>query len=93
MAGGMCGGDMFGRGHAWQGTCVAGGVHEGACVVGVCMAGGHAWSGDMHGRGEAWQCSLKEMSQSHAVKALKQALTLLTNQIVGISVATRCQYL
>ena len=45
MAGGMCGGDMFGRGHAWQGACVAGGVHEGACVVGVCMAGG------MHGLG------------------------------------------
>ena len=48
MAGGMCG-----RGHVWQGTCVAGD----ACVVGgmhgrgACMAGRHAWQGGMHGRG------------------------------------------
>ena len=44
MAGGMCG-----RGHVWQGACVAGdgGVHG----RGACMAGGHAWQGGMHGRG------------------------------------------
>ena len=46
-------------------ACVVGGVHgsgacmEGwvACMVGACMAGGHAWwgacvAGDMHGKGE-----------------------------------------
>ena len=33
-------GGMHGRGHAWQGACMAGGVHgRGACVV-----------GGMHGR-------------------------------------------
>ena len=49
------------RGHAWQGACVARGVHDsgvhgrghawqgGMCGRGVCMAGG------MHGRGHAWQ--------------------------------------
>ena len=38
-------------GHAWWGW---------VCMVGVCMAGGHAWqeackAGGMHGRGHAWQ--------------------------------------
>ena len=42
-------GDMCGRGHAWQGVCMAGGVHGkgvcawwGTCVAEACMAGGHA---------------------------------------------------
>ena len=45
--GGMCGGGMCDRGHAWLG-------------VGVCMAGkGHAWqgacmTGSVHGRGRVW---------------------------------------
>ena len=30
---------MCGRGHVWQGARVA----EGACMVGMCMAGRHAW--------------------------------------------------
>ena len=49
---------MHGRGHAWQGACMAGGMHgrgggvhgpggwQGACVAGegACMAGGmHGW--------------------------------------------------
>ena len=28
----------MGRGHAWQGACMAGGMHSG----GACVAGGHA---------------------------------------------------
>ena len=40
-------GGMHGRGHVWQGACMAGGMHG---------RGGHAWQGvcmvgDMHGRG------------------------------------------
>ena len=31
-------------GHAWQGVCMAGGVHGG----GACVAEGHAWQGGMH---------------------------------------------
>ena len=42
---------MHGRGHAWQGVCMAGGM----CSRGACMAGGHVWWGTMHGRGCAWQ--------------------------------------
>ena len=47
MVGGMCGrgacvaGSMHGRGHAWQGACMAGRV---------CVAGGHAWHTHPHGR-------------------------------------------
>ena len=43
-------------GRAWQGS-----VHgRGACMVGACMAGGHAWqgacvAGSVHCRGHAWQ--------------------------------------
>ena len=37
MAGGMCGGGMHGRGHAWWGVCVTGG--------GYTWSGGHAWQG------------------------------------------------
>ena len=43
MAGEAC---MAG-GYAWQGVCVAGGMHH----RGACMAGGHAWQGGMHSRG------------------------------------------
>ena len=53
---------MCGRGHAWQGPCVVGGVHG----RGACVAGGHAWQvaymagymhgeGGMCGRGHMWQ--------------------------------------
>ena len=41
MAGGMCGGGVYGRGHAWPGACVAWGMHgRRACMAGVC-----AWQG------------------------------------------------
>ena len=45
-------GGVHGRGHVWQGVCMAGGhVWQGACI-----AGGHVWqgaciAGDMCGRG------------------------------------------
>ena len=49
---------MCGRG-AWRGggACVAGGhAWWGACMVGVCMAGGMYGRGDMHGGGGGvWQ--------------------------------------
>ena len=63
MAEGMCG-----RGHVWQGACVAGGMHgRGACMAGGVWQGimpcrGHAcqggeglmWQGGMHSWGCAW---------------------------------------
>ena len=45
---------MYGRGHAWQGACVVGGMHcrGGACMVGACMAGETATAVDsMHPTG------------------------------------------
>ena len=49
---------MYGRGHAWQGACMAegaayvagghawqGGVWQGACMAGGMCGGGHAWQG------------------------------------------------
>ena len=50
----MClstGGDMHGRGHAWQGACGVGGH----AWQGTCLARGCAWKGGMHCRGHAWQ--------------------------------------
>ena len=40
-------GGIHGRGHAWQGACMAGGHawHRGACI-GACMAGGMYGSGE-----------------------------------------------
>ena len=39
----MAEGGMCGRGHVWQGSCVAGGMHgRGVCMV---VVGGHAWQG------------------------------------------------
>ena len=61
------GGSMHGRGHAWEGACMVGGMcgggmhGMGACVTkgpmgqGVCMAGGHVWQGACIVRGCAWQ--------------------------------------
>ena len=45
-------GGMHGRGHAWQGACVAGGggMHGRGCA----WQGAHV-AGGMHGRGHAWQ--------------------------------------
>ena len=55
------------RGHAWQGTSMAGGMHSrghawsrGACMAGCICSGGHAWWGtcvakDVCGRGHVWQ--------------------------------------
>ena len=63
MAGGMCvgGGACVAHdtgGHAWQGVCMAGGMHG----RGVCMARGASMVGGMHGggmhdrgRGCVWQ--------------------------------------
>ena len=52
MAGGLCmAGGMSGRGHAWQGACMA---REGLRGGGACMVGGHAWQGAVHGRGHSW---------------------------------------
>ena len=57
-----------GGGCAWQGACMAGGMHGGGVHgrghvwLGACVAGGHAWwrgggcmVGDVHGRGHVWQ--------------------------------------
>ena len=58
IAGGMCGRGMHGRGHVWQGVCVAGSAWQGGMCGRECMAGGHAWQGgtcmvgSMRGRGE-----------------------------------------
>ena len=47
----MCAGGRVAVGHAWQGVCMAGGMHGRGCV----------WQGVMHGKGEcitrgyAWQ--------------------------------------
>ena len=43
---------MWGRGHAWQGACMVGGVHGSGWHAwqGACMAGGHVWQGGMRGR-------------------------------------------
>ena len=58
---------MHGRGCAWQGACVEGGMHGRVCMVGgmhgreACVVGGHAWQvGCMAGGacmagGHAWQ--------------------------------------
>ena len=35
---------------AWQGVCMAGGVHSRMSMHGR----GHAWQGGVHGRGHAW---------------------------------------
>ena len=46
-------------GHAWQGGCVAGGMHSGrgvhgrGCMMGV-RGGGACMAGGVHGRGHAW---------------------------------------
>ena len=42
----MCGGGGCGRGHAWQGVCMAGRA---------CVAGGMHGRGGVRGRGCAWQ--------------------------------------
>ena len=47
-------GGMHGRGHVWQGVCVAGGGHacQGYAWWGACMAGETATgAGDMHPNG------------------------------------------
>ena len=46
--GGMHGGVVFGRGHAWQGACVSGGMYGGGGHVwqGACMAGEMATAAD-----------------------------------------------
>ena len=50
VGGGMCGGCMHDGGHGWSRGCMMRGMHSReACVVGVCMAGGHAWQ-----VGHAW---------------------------------------
>ena len=44
---------MHGRGHAWEGACVAGGMRgRGACMAGDVV--GCVWWGE-HGWGCAWQ--------------------------------------
>ena len=48
----MAGGGMYGRGHVWQGACVAGGY----VCQGACMAGGHAWRRGMRCGGDG-HCS------------------------------------
>ena len=55
MVGGFCGvhgQGMHGGGHVWWwGVCMVGGAWQGACMAvgmhgwGTCMAGGHAWRG------------------------------------------------
>ena len=66
---------MHGRGHVWQGVCMAGGMHGGGHVwQGVCggepcmLGGGHAWwraciAGGMCGRGHVWRrvCMVGDM--------------------------------
>ena len=49
---GVCDSIGGGRGHAWQGVYVAGGIRWGE---GACVAGGHAWQGVCMSRGQAWQ--------------------------------------
>ena len=52
--GGVCGGDMHGRGNVWQGPCMVGGVHGRgayvalACTAGACMVGGMRGRRDGH---------------------------------------------
>ena len=49
-------GGMCGRGHAWQGVCMAGGMHgRGVCMAGGMCGGGHAWWGDAWQGGHVWQ--------------------------------------
>ena len=69
MAGGVHGRGMYGgacmvghgRGHAWQGACMAEDVHgrgcawSGACVAVGCVWWGACMVGGIHGRGHAWQ--------------------------------------
>ena len=43
-------GGVHGRGHAWQGACMAGGVGWGMCGGGM-HCGGHAWHGGVCGEG------------------------------------------
>ena len=82
MAEGMCG-----RGHAWQGMCIAGGIHgrEGAYMAGDCMAGGCV-AGDMHGRGHVWWGAC--MAGGHAWQErwpLQQAVHILLECILVFS--------
>ena len=69
MAGGMCGREdwrscvvgVCGRGHSFQGACVA----RGMCVAGDMHGRGGMHGGGMHGRGCAWQrgaCMAGEMA-------------------------------
>ena len=49
------GGGMHGRGHAWQGMCMAGGMYGRR----ACMAGGRGvHGGGVHGRGTCVQCAM-----------------------------------
>ena len=63
MAGGVHGsgcqwqGGVCGWGHAWQGVCMAEGVHGRRDMHGrgwACMAGGHVWQGACMAEGCAW---------------------------------------
>ena len=65
---------MHGRGHAWQGVCMAGGVHcRGACMAGGMHGRGHAWRGPCMARGHVWQI-LRDMVNERAVRILLECI-------------------
>ena len=84
MAGGCAWqGCVCGRGHAWQGVCmagkgacIAGGVHgRGACIAGGVHGRGHVWQGGMHsgGGGHVWQI-LRDTVNEQAVHILLECI-------------------
>ena len=61
---------MCGRGHAWQGACVAGGM---CGRGGECMARGHAWQD-----GHVWQI-LQDTVNEQAVRILLECILVINH--------------
>ena len=67
-------------GRAWQGVCVAGGMHgRGACMAGgACVVGGMHGGGGKHGeRGHVWQGILQDTVNEQVVCILLKCILLL----------------
>ena len=69
---------MHGRGHAWQGACMVGGMHGG----GMCMAGGCVWwgacmAGGLCSEGRAWKI-LRDTVNEWAVRILLECILVFS---------------
>ena len=101
----VCGG-MHGRGCAWQGMCMAEGVHgmghgrgmhgRGVCGGGACVAGGHAWQGHVWWGGVLGRrdghCSERYASYWNALLLWKFLYICLLNNWWKFEDMTRCLF-